>query len=334
MNLELDYYHILFKESPCPMWILDQETLQFLEVNDAAVKQYGYSKEEFLNMKLQDIRSDGNLHKEKGMTLPAVVKSQDLRAFYDLGNSHHKRKNGETFYVHVYSQHLRLNDRDIVLAFLMDDNERVLANMKDKELREKILVDEQNLIALINNTSDVIWSIDVCMKLISFNQSFKDLVFDVTGEIPQTGDFVLNTKFSKKLIKKWKESYKKAFTGMQFKTLEETITSDKVFYKETYFNPIHDKAGKVIGVGCFSRDVTDERSFLKQIQIQNEKLQEIAWIQSHKVRAPVATLLGLIGLFDLETKNQNNKEILKKVKEATEVLDEVIREIDNKTRKH
>ena len=334
MNLELDYYHILFKESPCPMWILDQKTLQFLEVNDAAVKQYGYSKEDFLHLKLQDIRFDGNVHREKKMTLRAVVKSQDLEAFYDLGNSLHKRKNGETFYVHVYSQHLRLNGRDILLAFLMDDNERVLSNMKDKELREKMLVDEQNLIALINNTSDTIWSIDVNMKLISFNQPFKDLMFDVTGKIPEAGDFVLDIKFNKKSIKKWKEYYKKAFTGIQFKTLEETITNDKVVYKETYFNPIHDKAGKVIGASCFSRDVTDEKKILKQIQIQNEKLQEIAWIQSHKVRAPVATLLGLIGLFDVETKNQNNKEILKKIKEVAEGLDEVIREIDNKTRKH
>jgi DNA-binding response OmpR family regulator len=49
-------YRLLFKGNPCPMWLCDQETLQFLAVNDAAVKHYGYSRQEFLSMTAKDIR--------------------------------------------------------------------------------------------------------------------------------------------------------------------------------------------------------------------------------------------------------------------------------------
>src|SRR5262249_42038954 len=46
----------LFENTPQPMWVYDRETLAFLAVNEAACRHYGYSREEFLRMKVQDIR--------------------------------------------------------------------------------------------------------------------------------------------------------------------------------------------------------------------------------------------------------------------------------------
>ena len=47
---------IPFAKNAHPMWIFDRETLVFLDVNEAAVQQYGYSRKEFLAMKIVDIR--------------------------------------------------------------------------------------------------------------------------------------------------------------------------------------------------------------------------------------------------------------------------------------
>src|SRR5271166_7073035 len=47
---------LMFSANPYAMWIYDSETLRFLEVNDAAVQTYGFSREEFLAMTLLDIR--------------------------------------------------------------------------------------------------------------------------------------------------------------------------------------------------------------------------------------------------------------------------------------
>ena len=49
-------YRLLFESNPLPVWVYDLETLAFLAVNDAAVKHYGYSREEFLRMTIKDIR--------------------------------------------------------------------------------------------------------------------------------------------------------------------------------------------------------------------------------------------------------------------------------------
>lgn len=49
-------YRELFEANPHPMYVYDLETLRFLAVNDAAISQYGYSREEFLGMNIKDIR--------------------------------------------------------------------------------------------------------------------------------------------------------------------------------------------------------------------------------------------------------------------------------------
>ena len=46
---------VLFQESPLPQWIQDPETGRFLEVNQAALSQYGYSRQEFLALTLSDL---------------------------------------------------------------------------------------------------------------------------------------------------------------------------------------------------------------------------------------------------------------------------------------
>jgi two-component system cell cycle sensor histidine kinase/response regulator CckA len=50
-----------FAKNSYPMWIFDQETLAFLDVNDTAVKRYGFSRQEFLTMTLRDIRPSEDL---------------------------------------------------------------------------------------------------------------------------------------------------------------------------------------------------------------------------------------------------------------------------------
>lgn len=51
----------MFKSSPHPMWVYDIETQSFLAVNDAAVRHYGYSRDEFLGMTIRDIRTQRDM---------------------------------------------------------------------------------------------------------------------------------------------------------------------------------------------------------------------------------------------------------------------------------
>lgn len=80
------------------------------------------------------------------------------------------------------------------------------------------------------------------------------------------------------------------------------------------------------------QDMTEQRRYLHHIQMQNQRLKDIAWIQSHKVRGPLASIMGLVPLFNTENPaDPVNKEILEGVAKAAQSLDNVIKEINAKT---
>lgn len=56
MRESTERFQVLFENNPHPTWVYDVETLRFLEVNKAALKKYGYSRDEFLRMRITDIR--------------------------------------------------------------------------------------------------------------------------------------------------------------------------------------------------------------------------------------------------------------------------------------
>ena len=90
--------------------------------------------------------------------------------------------------------------------------------------------------------------------------------------------------------------------------------------------------GAITAVKGTVQDVTEQRLYIHKIQKQNQQLKDIAWIQSHKVRAPVASILGLVQLFNQDKpEDAINKEVLDGVTEAAQTLDSVIKEINAKT---
>src|SRR5207249_4410041 len=94
-------YRLLFKTNPHPMWVYDLETLAFLEVNEAAILDYGYSREEFLGMSMKEIRPleeadalDENITK----VVPGIEKA---------GRWRHRKKNGSVIDVEIVSHALK-----------------------------------------------------------------------------------------------------------------------------------------------------------------------------------------------------------------------------------
>ena len=79
-------------------------------------------------------------------------------------------------------------------------------------------------------------------------------------------------------------------------------------------------------------NLTKEVLYIQEIQLQNKKLRQIAWMQSHVVRAPVARIMGLIYLLSQEpSKDIDHEHIYKMVLKSSIELDDVIRDITQKT---
>ncbi len=114
-------YSDLFHLSPQPMWLYDTETLQFIQVNNAAVKHYGFTEAEFLTMTIQDIRPTNQIYKTK----EAVSNSENLEESTIFSGSYkHLKKNGEIISVEVYSTRININERPCRSVIAIDVTER------------------------------------------------------------------------------------------------------------------------------------------------------------------------------------------------------------------
>lgn len=81
-----------------------------------------------------------------------------------------------------------------------------------------------------------------------------------------------------------------------------------------------------------SENIKAKKIVDEKIKIQHEKLFEIAFLQSHQVRVPVAQILGLYSLFKFDNPSDPaNNEIFSMLKTAVESLDKIIHEITEKT---
>lgn len=129
-------FYSFFKQSPCPMWIIDAVTLRFLAVNRQVLKKYGYSKKEFLSMHLQDVRVLGEIINNQNVH--QVVKEQDSNGFFSVGNSLHRNKKGDIFCMQIYVQPIKFNGKDARLTFLINDDARVKAEAEIKLQNEAL----------------------------------------------------------------------------------------------------------------------------------------------------------------------------------------------------
>lgn len=81
----------------------------------------------------------------------------------------------------------------------------------------------------------------------------------------------------------------------------------------------------------FANDVSERLNYIAAIEAQNEKLREIAWVQSHVVRAPLSRLMGLIDLFiNNRNTHEENCLILDYLLSSAHELDDVIKDISDK----
>src|SRR3954453_2770269 len=99
-------YRMLFDSSPLPMWVYDAQTLAFLAVNDAALRRYGWSREEFLTMAITDIRPRADVDR-----LLTGIRSGDLGS-HEPGLWRHKLRDGTVIDVEISAGRIVFEGRD------------------------------------------------------------------------------------------------------------------------------------------------------------------------------------------------------------------------------
>lgn len=118
-------YSDLFRLNPQPMWVYDPISLKFVQVNKAAIDHYGYSEEEFLGMTILDIRP-----KEEIARVKRVLNTVPVNTGVHNGRFVHLKKNGEQIEVDIYSNFIRIKEKEFRLVISTDITEKTLVEHK------------------------------------------------------------------------------------------------------------------------------------------------------------------------------------------------------------
>ena len=112
-------YRLLFKNNPHPMWVYDLETLEFIAVNQAAIHHYGYTRDEFLNMTIADIRPP--------QELPILLEniSQVDPGIDFAGVWQHQKKDGTIIDIEITSYAMIFDSRNAELVLAHDVTDRL-----------------------------------------------------------------------------------------------------------------------------------------------------------------------------------------------------------------
>ena len=150
-------YRALFEMNPLPMWVYDLKTLRFVAVNDAAVRHYGYTRDEFLNLTLADVRPPEDVP----LMLAAL---SNLEARRGPHHYRHKKKDGTVFDVEVTSFEFVAAGRRARLAISQDITERKRA---DDQLR----ISEERYRQLFEGAHDLVYTHDLDGRITSMNSA-------------------------------------------------------------------------------------------------------------------------------------------------------------------
>lgn len=310
-------YRSLFQMSPLPMWLYDRHTYRFLNVNEAAIRHYGYSREEFLNMTIWDLRPP-----EEHENLKKILTENQTDDRFRKGEFIHRKKNGDIIRVTIQSSSIDLEGRKARLVLATDITEKIIAE-------QALKTSENRFKALVQEASDLINIIDEDGNYIYVSPAFNSVLNRSPGEFIGRNAFEFVHPDDRAKIQ---EEFKQLFTQKRAKTtpFRFKVGENEYRWLETIgTNMLDDPA--VNGIVINSRDITDTMNHLQAIEEQNTRLREIAWTQSHLVRAPLSRIMGLIELLkNYNHSAEENKELFEHVLKSAYELDDIIRGIVRK----
>src|SRR5690606_21026291 len=120
MGRDTSNYNNLFIYSPIPKWVYDISTYEILDVNNAAIRHYGYSRKEFLSMTIKDLNLDYDIPK----TPEIHLKVKESKSNFYFGKFSHLKKNKEKIRVDVHGHKVKFKGHDAIMVVCIDVTEK------------------------------------------------------------------------------------------------------------------------------------------------------------------------------------------------------------------
>ncbi len=171
-----------------------------------------------------------------------------------------------------------------------------------KTQQQKISIEksELKLKAIFDSSKDTHILVGADMEILAFNKAAVNFIANTYQKKLALGDNIINYT-DPQLFKQFSKGFSLALSGRTIKR-EWMLMPGTVYacWKETLFSPVKNKSGITIGVALNSTDITARKQQEERIRTQNDALTRIAIIQSHELRRPVASLIGIMDLMRIE----------------------------------
>jgi two-component system, sensor histidine kinase and response regulator len=315
-------HEILFEQSPQLMWVFDRDTLGILAVNEAAIKNYGYTRDEFLRMGVRDLHPI----EDRKRALEAI--SPNGKGIREAGVWRQVKRDGSLIDVEIMVGDIDWEGRRVRIAFANDVTERKRA--------EEALSEEGRLLrTLIDNMPDRIYVKDAASRWLVANEA---LAKHMGAKSPE--DMLGKTDFDyfpKELATAFFSSEQAVIQSGQALVNHEERTADaegNAKWVSTSKVPLRDKSGKVIGIMGIGRDITKRKAAEEELHVAKEAAEtasraksEFLANMSHEIRTPMNGILGMTELA-LETElTDEQRDYLSMVKLSVDSLVAVINDI-------
>jgi len=169
-------YHLLFDHSPDGILIVDPMTTRFLDFNETACRQHGYSREEFSQLSVFDVEVD-ETPEEIQLHIEYVIQ----RGISDF-ETRHRTKQGEIINLHVTAQYTEVLGKPVYYCIIRDITER-------KRMQTALRESEKRLADIIDFLPDATFVIDLSGKVIAWNRAVEEITGVKAEDILGKGNY-------------------------------------------------------------------------------------------------------------------------------------------------
>jgi len=228
-----------------------------------------------------------------------------------------RHKNG--YYEWITNRHVIIERDPLGKPLNVLLNITVITNRKRAE--EALRDNQARLTALIENTSDIVWSINTQYYFTAMNNAFQAFARNHFQYEARVGDR-LSDVFPEQISDYLKEQHSRALKGERF-SVELQIPGGLLSF-EINFNPIVSDKDGISGVSVFARDITQRKKTENAIIQANFELDSFVYRASHDLRAPLRSVLGLISLMKFEENEEQRNYYLTLAEKSIDKLDHFI----------
>jgi PAS domain S-box-containing protein len=262
-----------FEYSAIGMALVSREKV-WMRVNKELSYILGYSEEELLQMTVTDVTHPDDREQDDEMILQVLANK--IETFQREKRYIHK--NGNIIWATLNVSAVK--DKDDQPLFFVSQIEDITSK---KQAEELLQLSQANLTATINNTTVLIWSIDMSFRLLMFNNPFSVYVKKNYGVDAALGlpIFDENTDLGRSTYEKWSAYLRRLENGKSFSFEEERFGID--FHYS--LSPIME-GDKIIGATVFADDVTERKLRDRQLAEANKKIGEFKLMALRSVMSP------------------------------------------------